>query len=76
MPRNKLIFNDELHREIAELSVQRVIADLFQTIGEQDVDEVGDSGAVAEPSVAIIKPILIDVVGEHCEAQMTVAEGR
>lgn len=68
MPRNKLILNNKLHREVAKLSVQRVIANLFQTIGKQDVGKVGDSSTMAKPSVAIVKRVLVHVVSEDGEA--------
>lgn len=76
MPRNKLIFNNKLHGKVAKLSVQRVIADLFQTIGQQDVGKVGDSGTVAETSVAIVESVHVNVVGEYSEAQVSIAECR
>lgn len=73
---DELILDNELHREVSVLGVQRVIADLFQTIGQQDVRKVGNSSAVAEASMSIVKPVHIDGVREDCEAQMAIAQCR
>jgi hypothetical protein len=70
----KLILNNKLYREQSMLCVQRVIADLFQAIGQQDVREVGDSGAMAEASMSIIKRVHVNGIGENCEAKMPVAQ--
>lgn len=76
MSGDKLILDDQLHREVAELGVQRVLASSLETIGEHDVDEVGNPRAMTETGSTAVKSIHVHVVGERCEAQMAVSQRR
>lgn len=47
MTNDKLILNSQFHHEVSELHVQRVFASSQQTIGEEDINEIRYSSAMA-----------------------------
>jgi hypothetical protein len=59
---NKLILNNQLHHEIPVVHVQRVLANMLETIGEQDVYEVGYASTMREASMAIVKTVHVNSI--------------
>lgn len=76
MSGDKLILHDQLNREVAVLGVQRVFAVALETVGEQDVDKVGDPSSMTETGSAVVKPVHVHIIGQRGETQMTVAQRR
>lgn len=76
MSGDKLILHDQLNREVAVLGVQRVFAVALETVGEQDVDKVGNPRSMTETGSAAVKPVHVHVIGQRGKAQMTVAQRR
>lgn len=75
---DELISNGEFHHEVAVMHVHGEItcSVIPCTVFEQDVDEVGYSRAMAQSTLTIVQSVHEELLREHGEANVAVAERR